>query len=581
MSVPASVDQARQSHDDVTTLLRDWRNGNQSALDRLTPLIYEDLIRLARARLKGERREFTLDPTALVHECYLRLADQTRLDVESRAHFYSIAANVMRRVLIDNARKRNAQKRNAGLRITLKTGIDFAEAPRLDAVVLDDALRKLADFDERKSQAITLKFFGGMTTDGSRHFRRDGRSRAATWASLATQRALDRLRMNSGAHVNRWKLIEDIFHSALEFPLSDRAAYLARACGDDAELRSEVASLLENDRDDTATIHRAVDGDLKRLAEAADHGEIGERVGPYRLVRELDGGGMGTVYLAVRSDDHYFQIVALKMVRKGMESLALLQRFRAERQILATLTHPNIGAILDGGNTEDGRPYLVMEYVEGQPITAASETRGLSIRERIELFRSLCSAVHYAHQKLVIHRDIKPNNVMVTPEGTVKLIDFGISKPLAPELIPGELARTEDGQRLMTPDYASPEQVLGQPVSRASDIYSLGVLLFELLTGSRPYTLGKLAPAAAARVVCEQENRKPSSVPELSKQTKRELAGDLDTVVLKAMEKDPSRRYPTAGDLDEDLHRVLQGKPIPPRPLPKPQQQSAMLSCAA
>ncbi len=290
--------------------------------------------------------------------------------------------------------------------------------------------------------------------------------------------------MNSGAHVNRWKLVEHIFHSALEFPLSDRAAYLARACGDDAELGSEVASLLENDRDDTATIHRAVDGDLKRLAETADRGEIGERVGPYRLVRELDGGGMGTVYLAVRSDDHYFQIVALKMVRKGMESLALLQRFRAERQILATLTHPNIGAILDGGNTEDGRPYLVMEYVEGQPITAASETRGLSIRERIELFRSLCSAVHYAHQKLVIHRDIKPHNVMVTPEGTAKLIDFGISKSLAPELIPGELARTEDGQRLMTANYASPEQMLGQPVSRASDIYSLGVLLFELLTGS-------------------------------------------------------------------------------------------------
>jgi RNA polymerase sigma factor (TIGR02999 family) len=166
MSVPASVDQVRQSYDDVTTLLRDWRNGNQSALDRLTPLIYKDLIRLARARLKGERRELTLDPTALVHECYLRLADQTRLDVESRAHFYSIAANVMRRVLIDNARKRNAQKRNAGLRITLKTGIDFAEAPSLDAVLLDDALRKLADFDERKSQAITLKFFGGMTTEG-------------------------------------------------------------------------------------------------------------------------------------------------------------------------------------------------------------------------------------------------------------------------------------------------------------------------------------------------------------------------------------------------------------------------------
>jgi serine/threonine protein kinase len=249
-----------------------------------------------------------------------------------------------------------------------------------------------------------------------------------------------------------------------------------------------------------------------------------------------------------------------------MESPALLQRFRAERQILATLTHPNIGAILDGGDTQDGRPYLVMEYVEGQPITLASEARGLSTRQRIELFRSLCFAVHYAHQQLVIHRDIKPSNVMLTPEGIVKLIDFGISKPLAPELIPGGLAQTEDGQQLMTPDYASPEQLLGQSVSTATDIYSLGVLLFELLTGSRPYTVRNLAPAATARVVCEQENRKPSSAPELSKQTKRELAGDLDTVVLKAMEKDPSRRYETAGDLAEDLRRILEGMPILARP---------------
>jgi eukaryotic-like serine/threonine-protein kinase len=238
-------------------------------------------------------------------------------------------------------------------------------------------------------------------------------------------------------------------------------------------------------------------------------------VGPYRLVRELDGGGMGIVYLAVRSDDHYFQIVAIKMVRKGMESPALLQRFRAERQILATLTHPNIGAILDGGDTQDGRPYIVMEYVEGQPITLASEARGLSIRQRIELFRSVCSAAHYAHQKQIIHRDIKASNVLVTSQGVVELIDFGISKPLAPELIPGELVPTEAGQRLMTPDYASPEQLLGQKLTTATDIYSLGVLLFELLTGSRPYTLHNLSPAVAERLVCEQEPPKPSSVREL------------------------------------------------------------------
>src|SRR6516225_3561053 len=368
--------------------------------------------------------------------------------------------------------------------------------------------------------------------------------------------------MTPGAKTDRWKLIQDIFQAAIEIPSSERSEYLDRACAGDEELRSEVASLLENDSVDTDTLHSVVASDLKGLAEAASGREIGLRVGPYRLVRELDGGGMGIVYFAVRSDDQYFQIVAIKMVRKGMESPALLQRFRAERQILATLTHPNIGAILDGGETEDGRPYIVMEYVEGQPITQASETRTLSIRQRVELFRSVCSAVQYAHQKLVIHRDIKPSNVLVTSEGVVKLIDFGISKPLAPELIPGEFVPTEGGQRLFTPDYASPEQLLGQTLTTATDIYSLGVLLFELLTGSRPYTLRDLSPGVAERIVCEHENRKPSSVREISKRTRKDLTGDLDTIVLKAMDKDPSRRYPSANDLDRDLVRFLEGKPI-------------------
>src|SRR5271166_5834415 len=214
------------------------------------------------------------------------------------------------------------------------------------------------------------------------------------------------------------------------------------------------------------------------------------------------------------------------------------------------------------GETADGRPFIVMEYVEGQPITLACDSRNLSIRQRIELFRLVCSAVHYAHQKLVIHRDIKPSNVLVTPAGVVKLIDFGISKPLAPELIPGEHPPTEGGQRLMTPDYASPEQILGQRLTTATDIYSLGVLLFELLTGSRPYTLRELSPAAAERVVCEQECRKPSSVRELSSRTRKELAGDLDRIALMAMDKDPSRRYPSAEDLDQDLLRFLQGRPV-------------------
>src|SRR5262245_37944871 len=250
---------------------------------------------------------------------------------------------------------------------------------------------------------------------------------------------------------DRWNRIEQIFHAALERPLAERDAYIANACGDDNSLLSEIESLLANDGNGGGTtLDSLVANDLKDLARTSGQSDSGLQIGPYRLVRELDSGGMGVVHLAVRSDDHYFQVVAIKTIRKGLASPGLVQRFRAERQILATLTHPNIGAILDGGETEDGRPFIAMEYVEGQPITQASESRGLSIRQRIELFRSVCSAVHHAHQKSVIHRDIKPSNVLVSPEGIVKLIDFGVSKPLAPGLIPGELPQTESGQRLMT-----------------------------------------------------------------------------------------------------------------------------------
>src|ERR1700722_17664028 len=364
---------------------------------------------------------------------------------------------------------------------------------------------------------------------------------------------------------DRWSLIEEIFQGALERPSDARMQYAEQACGDDKQLLGEVQSLLESDRDAETVLHAAIAEDLRAMTKASSLSEIGLRVGPYLLVRELDGGGMGVVYLAVRSDDHYFQIVAIKMIRKGLDSPDLVQRFRRERQILATLNHPNIGAILDGGETEDGRPFIVMEYVEGQPITLASEGRGLSIRQRIELFRSLCSAVHYAHQKLIIHRDIKPSNVMVTPEGVVKLIDFGTSKPLEPQLVLKDDTPTLSGFRMMTPDYASPEQLQGEQLTTATDVYSLGVLLFELLTGSRPYTLRGLSPAAAERVLLNLRSRKPSSAADLSRRRRKELSGDLDRIVTTAMNHDPAQRYRSVQHLEEDLHRYLQGKPIAAR----------------
>jgi eukaryotic-like serine/threonine-protein kinase len=363
-------------------------------------------------------------------------------------------------------------------------------------------------------------------------------------------------------NIERWQLIEEIFHGALERRSDERKQYLKQACGNDTQLFTEIESLLASDDDAENMLRSVIAEDLKQMT-TANPSEIGLRLGPYLLVRELDGGGMGVVYLAVRSDDQYFQIVAIKMLRKGSDSPALIQQFRNERQILANLNHPNIGAILDGGETEDGRPFIVMEYVEGQPITLAS--RNLPIPQRLDLFRSVCSAVQYAHQKLIVHRDIKPSNVMVTPEGIVKLIDFGISKPLDPQSILSDRSPTEASVRMLTPDYASPEQLQGKHLTTATDMYSLGVLLFELLTGARPYTLHNLSPAAAERVLFEQGRRKPSTAPDLSSRQKKELSGDLDRIVLMAMDLDPSRRYRSVQDLDEDLLRYLKGKPIAAR----------------
>ncbi|MBB6144770.1 serine/threonine protein kinase [Silvibacterium bohemicum] len=364
---------------------------------------------------------------------------------------------------------------------------------------------------------------------------------------------------------DRWSLVEEIFQGALERPPAERRRYVENACKSDKGLLSEIESLLESDNDSERTLRSLIADDIKEAAQASSHSETGLQLGPYRLVRELDSGGMGIVYLAVRSDDHYFQVVAIKTIRRGHDSPELVHRFRTERQILATLNHPSIGTILDGGETEDGRPFIVMEYVEGQPITQASKGRALSIRQRVELFQSVCSAVHYSHQKLIIHRDIKPSNVMVTPDGMVKLIDFGISKPLAPQLVLSDNSPTETSLRRMTPDYASPEQIQGKQLTTATDIYSLGVLLFELLTGSRPYTLDNLSSAAADRVIAEQGGRKPSSALNISNEVRKELSGDLDSIVLKAMDIDPSRRYLTVEHFNEDLSRYLQGKPVSAR----------------
>ncbi len=366
----------------------------------------------------------------------------------------------------------------------------------------------------------------------------------------------------------RWRKIESIFQTVIEKPKADRQQMLTQYCGDDAELRREVEALLSEDESDDFL--QAPIKDVARSLPMSDADNyIGRKIGPYNLVKLLGQGGMGAVYLAERADAEYYRQVALKIVKRGMDSSFVLKRFRIERQILATLEHPNIAQLLDGGSTDDGLPYFVMEYVQGQPLTEYCNAHQLSLVERLKLFLPVCAAVQHAHQKLIVHRDLKPSNILVTSEGVPKLLDFGIAKLLDPALSPTPLTRTQTSMRLMTPDYASPEQVRGLPITAASDVYTLGVILFELLAGERPYEFETYSPVEIERAICDTEVERPSVVAgrttNATLKFRRQLAGDLDNIVLMALRKEPERRYQSVEQLAKDIRCYLEGRPISAR----------------
>jgi serine/threonine-protein kinase len=387
----------------------------------------------------------------------------------------------------------------------------------------------------------------------------------------------------------RWQQIQDLFRAALDRDPGERAAFLDQACAGNPSLRAEVERLIASDEQAASFLEQAVQAGVQMVTEDRGGSIVGQRIGPYLIKRELGHGGMSAVYLAVRADDQYQKRVAIKLIKRGMDTEDILRRFRNERQILAGLDHPNIAKLLDGGTTEDGLPYFVIEYIEGVPINEYGDSHKLSTVERLKLFRTVCSAVHYAHQNLVVHRDLKPGNILVTSDGAPKLLDFGIAKLLNPELSPQTIDPTAIGLRLMTPAYASPEQIQGKTITTASDVYSLGVLLYELLTGHRPYRVENWQPQEIERIICETEPERPSTAisrveevlasdgktrikltPELVSRTRdgqpeklrRRLSGDLDTIVLMAMRKEPPRRYASVEQLSEDIRRHLIGLPV-------------------
>ncbi len=352
----------------------------------------------------------------------------------------------------------------------------------------------------------------------------------------------------------RFRRSEEIFHRALELAAAEREEFVRRECGTDLELRQGVEALLV-----------AADQQPDFLEPATE--EMPAQIGNCRLIRELGRGGMGRVYLAQQENAGFRRPVAVKLLRPEAGGVLFLRRFQAEQQILAGLEHPGIARLYDGGTTPEGVPYLVMEVVEGRTLLEDCTARGLDMRQRLELFAKVCAAVQYAHQHLVVHRDLKPSNILVTPAGEPKLLDFGIAKLLQAETGGEPAEATVTTLRMMTPAYASPEQIRGERVTTATDIYSLGVVLYELLTGVRPYGADSTSGPELEHAVLEQQPAKPSTAARAAGTTSTgALRGDLDTIVLKALAKEQSRRYATAADLADDLHRHLVGLPVRARP---------------
>jgi len=399
-----------------------------------------------------------------------------------------------------------------------------------------------------------------------------------------------------------WEQLKSLFHSALEVEESQRAAFLDQACEGNAELRSRVERLLVSHEEAGSFlvspallgsgINLLADGDNDQRA-VHEKTRVGQRIGPYEIVREIGHGGMGTVFLAARADESFDKQVALKLIKRGMDSDSIIKRFLMERQILANLDHSNIARLIDGGTTEDGLPYFVMEYIEGKTITRYCDEHKLNTLARLKLFGQVCEAVQFAHQNLIVHRDLKPSNINVTADGTPKLLDFGIAKLLNPERSFETHEATATMMRLLTPEYASPEQLRGLPITTASDVYSLGVILYELLSGHRPYNFESHLPEEMVRLITASQPIKPSVVitrieaarhtddadqisltPEAIGSTRdgnveklrRRLTGDLDNILLKALRKEPARRYVSVQGFSEDIRRHLEGLPVTASP---------------
>jgi serine/threonine-protein kinase len=371
---------------------------------------------------------------------------------------------------------------------------------------------------------------------------------------------------------DKWKKLKELFHAAHGLPEVERALFISSECGDDSTMLGELNSLFDAHSESESLFESPAFAALSDLVDdTAQPSRIGQVVGAYKIESEIGRGGMGAVYLASRADDAFDKKVAVKLIKRGFDTDEIVRRFRHERQILAGLEHPNITRLLDGGSTADGLPFLVMDYVAGKTFNRFADDQKLTVRERLTMFLDVCSAVAYAHQNLVIHRDLKPSNILVTDDGIPKLLDFGIAKLTASDAADQTLEKTANAFHALTPEYASPEQIGGMPVTTASDIYSLGVILYELLTGHRPYSFRSRTADEVSRVITDASPTKPSSIcrarglnveVQNPQAVVRTLQGDLDNIVLMAMRREVNRRYSSVEQFAADIRRYLDGLPV-------------------
>lgn len=385
-----------------------------------------------------------------------------------------------------------------------------------------------------------------------------------------------------------WQQLDQLFAQALALSGEDRLAFLERLEAQQPTLHATLLQLLKEDAQGTGLLDQNASTFIATLLSEIPpepSSALPQKIGGYTVIRQLGQGGMGVVYLAERTLDGFSQTVAIKVLKQGLDTEAVTRRFRQERAVLAALQHPNIARLIDGGTTSDGRPYFVMEYIEGQPITAYCDAQHCSIEERLAFFETVCDTVQFAHQNLVVHRDLKPSNILVADDGTVKLLDFGIAKMLEGHDVDLSLIETVPAERLLTPAYASPEQLQGSMITTASDVYALGVLLYELLVGRRPFSQpyrevleqvvlqrDVVRPSKAVTSIIREEETETKSTWLLeARQTnyerlRRRLRGDLDVICLKALSQEVERRYGTAGSLGDDIRRHLAGMPVEAQP---------------